>query len=155
MFDKTMTDEQCANGLIRNQMTIAGADAEAGLAISSLLLPEVFSFENNGGPNNAIEKAITKYWENNKHLGVDSKLFGNNTLGDKNLPPRPTARAGEGAAKSQGGVLNNSDNKTKLGWGKSKGSQVIRLSATWLPLNKVNGFGHFTIWVGSLLRRVN
>jgi hypothetical protein len=48
--------------------------------------------------------------------------------------------------------LNNNGSSTKLGWAKANGYQVFRLSATWWPKNKVGGFGHLTIWIGSALR---
>jgi RHS repeat-associated protein len=84
-------------------------------------------------------------------IGVDSKLFGSMNMGTKNVPT------------PVGGVLNQAQATTKLGWGNgaaagSQGFAAFRLSARWVPFNRHNGYGHVVFLAGPRLpyiRHVN
>ncbi len=65
-------------------------------------------------------------------IGVDSRLFGNFTMGTRGVPPRP------------GGALNSNTASTKLGWGKGSGYEQFRLSSVFIKFNVSGGYGHVT-----------
>jgi len=102
------------------------------LAIGSLFVPGP---KTTAGANLGLKAADSRW------LGLDSKLFGTRNMGTMNVPT------------ATGGALNKAQATTKLGWGNgalpgAPGFAALRLSAKWLPINRVNGYGHLNILKG-------
>ncbi|RWZ45945.1 hypothetical protein ELQ90_16450, partial [Labedella phragmitis] len=76
-----------------------------------------------------------------KHFGVDSKYFGNSSMGTRNVP------------SVRGGRFNQSGSKVKVGWSKGNGSEWFRVSSRYITRNvNKRGDGHWNLVPGRNLR---